>query len=318
MRAAVKGYGYYLPARIVTNDELAGSIDTNDEWIVERTGIKQRHIAGEGEFTSHLGAKAAINALKNAGLEPNDIDMLILATTTPDDTMPATATKIQQQIGMTRGSAFDVNAACSGFVYAMTIADSFIKSGAAKRILVVGAETFSRILDWKDRSTCILFGDGAAALVLEASQEEDKGVLFAKIYSDGNHHAILNTSGGVSSTGTAGYVSMNGKEVFRHAVSKMSDSVLEALASLNLDVAAIDKLIPHQANVRILQAVGKRIGLPEEKLVSTVAYNANTSSASIPLAIAYAADKGQINPGDLLVMPALGAGLTWGTCIIRW
>ena len=302
--AEIKGYGSYLPERVVTNFELQETLDTNDEWIVERTGIKQRHIAAQGELTSDLGAKAASAALANSGLKPEDIDLLILATTTPDDTMPSTATKIQHKIGMKKGAAFDINAACAGFVYALTIANNFIRSGSAKRVLVVGAETYSRIIDWNDRSTAILFGDGA-------------GILFSKLYSDGEYHSILNTTGGVSSTGNAGFLTMHGKEVFRHAVAKMSDAVLEGLLATGLTNADIDWVIPHQANVRILQAVGKKLNIGDDRLISTVANHANTSAASIPLAFSVAYDNGKLKSGHVLAIPALGAGLTWGACIIR-
>ena len=315
--AEIKGYGSYLPKRIVTNFELQETLDTNDEWIVERTGIKQRHIAAKGEFTSDLGAQAASAALTNSGLKPEDIDLLILATTTPDDTMPSTATKIQHKIGMKKGAAFDVNAACAGFVYALTIANNFIRSGSAKRVLVVGAETYSRIIDWNDRSTAILFGDGAAAFVLEGVENSEKGILFSKLYSDGEYHSILNTTGGVSSTGKAGFLTMHGKEVFRHAVAKMSDAVSEGLAATGLTNADIDWVIPHQANVRILQAVGKKLNIGDDRLISTVAKHANTSAASIPLAFSVAYDNGKLKSGQLLAIPALGAGLTWGACIIR-
>lgn len=316
----VKGYGSYLPQRIVTNLDLEKTLDTNDAWIAERTGIKQRHIAAEGELTSHLGAQAALRALENAGLKPDDIDLLLVATTTPDSTLPATATKIQHQIGMTRGAAFDLNAACAGFVYALITADSFLRAGNAKRALVIGAETYSRILDWKDRSTAILFGDGAAALVLEATvkDSENRGILYSKIYSDGQYESILNTTGGISSTKTAGVITMNGKEVFRHATAKMADVVSEGLAKLSLAIEDVDWVIPHQANMRIMQAIVKRLGIPDEKLISTVAMHANTSAASIPLAIAHAVSQNKIRRGQLMVLPALGAGLAWGACIIRW
>lgn len=322
VRARVAGYGAYLPQRVVTNGELEGRLETNDAWIAERTGIRQRHVAAEGELTSHLGAKAAQEALLKAGLKADDVDIVLVATTTPDDTMPSTATKIQHQLGMTRGAAFDINAACSGFVYALTVANSLICSGAAQRVLVIGAETYSRILDWTDRSTCILFGDGAAALLLEAAQGKgeasDRGVLFTRIYSDGQYHSILNTTGGVSSTQAAGFLTMQGKEVFRHAVSKMADALEEGLEQLGLTAEAIDWVIPHQANIRIMQGVEKRLGLKEGKLISTVDKHANTSAASIPLAIHFAAENGLIKEGNLLALPALGAGLTWGACFLRW
>lgn len=319
MISTVKGYGSYLPARIVKNSDLEKTLDTNDVWITERTGIKQRHIAADDEMTSHLGTKAAQQALAIAGLKPDDIDLVIVATSTPDNTMPSTATKVQHQLGMTRGAAFDVNAACSGFVYAMSIADNFIRSGNAKRALVIGAEVMSRILDWEDRSTCILFGDGAGAMILEAADEKDKkGVLLTKILSDGQYYDILNTTGGVSATKTAGFITMNGKEVFRHAVAKMAEVVSESLAGLGLTTRDVDWVIPHQANVRILQAVAKRLELAEDQLISTVSIHANTSAASIPLALCETVAAGKIKPGQLLILPALGSGLTWGTCIIRW
>ncbi len=320
MISVVRGYGSYLPERIVKNSELEKTLDTQDAWIIERTGIRQRHIAAPEEMTSHLGTKAAANALANAGLSPDDIDLIVVATATPDNTMPSTATKIQHMLGMTKGAAFDVNAACSGFVYALSIADSYIKSGNAKRVMVIGAETCSRILDWSDRSTCILFGDGAGALILEAADKtkEKRGILHIRIISDGQYYDILNTTGGVSSTKTAGFITMNGKEVFRHAVAKMAEVVMEGLATLNFTHNQIDWVIPHQANVRILQSVAKKLGISEEKLISTVPLHANTSAASIPLALSDAASKGQIQPGQLLVIPALGSGLTWGACIIRW
>lgn len=322
LRATVIGYGAYLPERIVTNAELEKTIDTTDAWITERTGIRQRHIAADGELTSHIGAKAAQAVLTKAGITADDVDLIITATTTPDDTMPSTATKIQHQLGMTRGAAFDVNAACSGFVYALSIADSMIRSGAVKRVLVIGAETYSRILDWSDRSTCILFGDGAGALLLEAQEGKgdasDRGMLYSQLYSDGQYHAILNTNGGVSSTGSAGFLTMEGKEVFRHAVAKMSDSLVAGLDQLGLASEAVDWVIPHQANIRIMQGVQKRLGVAPGKLITTVENHANTSAASIPLAIAQAAENGLLQQGQLLALPALGAGLTWGACFLRW
>ena len=316
-RAVVLGTGAYLPQRIVTNADLEKIVETNNDWIVERTGIKQRHLAADGELTSDLAVHAARQALQNANAAPETIDLVILATTTPDDTMPSTATKIQHRLGITRGAAFDVNAACSGFVYAMMIANSFIVSGQAKRVLVIGAETYSRILNWEDRGTCILFGDGAAALVLEA-QESERGVLFSNIHSDGQYTSLLQTDGGVSSTMTSGKMSMLGKEVFRHAVSKMPAAVEEGLAALNLPLSAIDWLVPHQANMRILAGVAQKLHLSEDKVVATVPLHANTSAASIPLALHLASHDGRIKQGDLVACPALGAGLTWGCTIIRW
>jgi 3-oxoacyl-[acyl-carrier-protein] synthase-3 len=322
LRSVVKGYGAYLPAKILTNAELEKTIETNDSWIVERTGIRQRHIAAEGEYTSHLAMKAAQAALARANLAANDIDLLILATTTPDESMPSTATKVQHLLGMTQGAAFDLAAACSGFVYGLATADAYIRSGQAKRVLVIGAETFSRLVDWNDRATCILFGDGAGAVVLEAEEGKgnaaDRGILFTKLYSDGQYNSILRTTGGISSGRDVGYVTMAGKEVFRHAVAKMSDVVTEGLNALSLQAANADWVIPHQANSRILDSVAKRLELGKEKMISTVAEHANTSAASIPLALSVAADQGKIKRGQLLVMPALGAGLTWGACILRW
>jgi len=316
-RAVILGTGAHLPDRIMTNRDFEASLDTSHEWIVERTGIEQRHIAASGECTSDLAVKAGAEALKNAGIQPDSIDLVILATTTPDDTMPSTATKVQHRLGITRGAAFDVNAACSGFVYAMSIANSFIISGQAKRILVIGAETYSRILDWNDRGTCILFGDGAAALVLEA-QEGERGILHSGIHSDGQYTGLLATSGGVSSTQKAGMLFMSGKDIFRHAVSKMPAAVEEGMAALGLPISAIDWLVPHQANMRILHGVAQKLHIGEEKVVATVKNHANTSAASIPLALHLASGDGRIRPGQLIACPALGAGLTWGCTLIRW
>jgi len=309
-RAVVIGTGAYLPSRIVTNAELPAHLETSNEWIVERTGIEQRHLAAEGETTSDLATLAGADAIKNAGIDANSIDLVILATTTPDDTMPATATKVQHKLGITRGAAFDVNAACSGFVYAMTIANSFIAAGQAKRILVIGAETYSRILDWNDRTTCILFGDGAAAILLDA-QESERGIVFSNIHSDGQYTEQLKTPMG-------GTLFMAGKEIFRHAVAKMPAAVEEGLAALGLPASAIDWLVPHQANMRILNGVAQKLAIGEGRVISTVAKHANTSAASIPLALHFAAKDGKIRPGQLIACPALGAGLTWGCTLIRW
>lgn len=318
LRAVVRGYGHYLPPRVVTNVELEKTVDTNDAWIRERTGITQRHIADEGVLTSDLAVKAAEAALKVAGMQPDDIDLIVLGTTTPDLTMPSTATRVQEKLGMTRGAAFDVQAACSGFVYIMAVANNFIRAGAARRVLVIGAEVYSRILDWNDRNTCILFGDGAGALVLEAVENSERGILATEIHSDGRLMEILNTTGGVSATKTAGFLTMAGKEVFRHAVEKMAGCTLEALETLNIPLKSIDWVVPHQANQRILASTAKKLGVGSEKLISTVEKHANTSAASIPLALSLAAENKQFSEGDLIVMPALGAGLTWGTCILRW
>lgn len=321
-RAVITGWGAYLPERIVTNDELAQTIDTNDEWIRERTGICQRHVAATGEFTSDLAAKAGRKALDKAGLGAEDIDLIIVATSTPDDTLPATAAKVQHKLGITRGAAFDINAVCSGFLYALTNADAFIASGKAKTVLVIGAETYSRILDWNDRGTCILFGDGAGAVVLQAQEgagtNADRGILTSEIHCDGQYAPLLGSSGGVSSTQTAGFLFMHGKEIFRHAVGKMADSVEHCLQDVGLTTNDIQWLVPHQANMRILQATAKRLNIPEERVILTVAEHANTSAASIPLALSIAADAGKFSPGDLIAAPALGAGLTWGACLLRW
>lgn len=321
-RAVVAGIGAYLPERVMKNAEFEALVETTDQWIAERTGIRERRIAAEGEFTSDLATAAAKDALKKASLKPDDIDVLILATCTPDETMPAAAVKVQHKLGMTRGAAFDVNAACSGFVYAVSLANALIVSGQANRVLVVGAETFSRILDWKDRSTCILFGDGAGAMILEAEEQPgkntDRGVLEAHIGSDGQYAPILGVSGGVSSTQTAGTLFMAGKEVYRHAVAKMPQAVEQSMAAIGLPVSALDWLAPHQANQRILSAVAEKLGVAESKAVSTVAGHANTSAASIPLALYEAVRDGRIKPGHLIACPALGAGLTWGCFVVRW
>ncbi|MDE3060157.1 MAG: ketoacyl-ACP synthase III [Pseudomonadota bacterium] len=321
-RAVILGTGAYLPQRVMENADFEKMLETNHQWIVERTGIERRHIAAEGELTSDLATQAGKQALENAEVSPDDIDLVIVATTTPDDTMPATAVKVQHKLGMMRGAAFDVNAACSGFVYAMTVANSFIVSGQAKRVLVIGAETYSRILDWTDRTTCILFGDGAAALVLEAQEQpgtsNDRGILFAGIHSDGQYTHLLNTTGGVSSTMTAGKLYMAGKEIFRHAVIKMPEAVEEGMRALGLPASAVDWLVPHQANMRILNGVAQKLHVSEDKVISTVAGHANTSAASIPLALHAGSRDGRIKKGQLLACPALGAGLTWGCFIARW
>lgn len=315
-RAVVIGTGAYLPNRIMKNAELPAHLETNSEWIIERTGIEQRHIADTNETTSDLGTQAGLQAIKNAGIAANTIDLVILATTTPDDTMPSSASKIQHRLGITNGAGFDINAACSGFVYAMSIANSFIVSGQAKRVMVIGAETYSRILDWQDRGTCILFGDGAAAVVLEAQEGSgtnyDRGVLFSKIHSDGKYEHLIKAEG------TAGLFKMDGKDVFRHAVSKMPAAVEEGLQDLGLSKDAIDWLVPHQANIRILNAVAQKLGLADDKIVATVAKHANTSAASIPLALHEAVSDGRIKQGQIIACPALGSGLTWGCTIIRW
>ena len=322
LRPVVLSTGACLPARIMTNAEFENTLDTSDAWIEGRTGIKQRHIAGVGELTSDLAVKAGSQAIADARVPAGSIDLVILATTTPDDTMPATAVKVQHRLGITGGAAFDINAACSGFVYALAVANSFILARQAKRVLVIGAETYSRILDWKDRATCILFGDGAAAMLLEAREQkgapEDRGVLFARIHSDGQYAPLLGTQGGISATQTAGTVFMAGKEIFRHAVAKMPAATEEAMRTIGLPTTAIDWLAPHQANQRILAGVAQKLHMGEEKVISTVSDHANTSAASIPLALHVASHDGRLKNGQLVACPALGAGLTWGCALIRW
>ena len=314
--------GAYLPKRIITNDELSKRIDTTDEWIVQRTGIGERRVAAEGETTSDLAVKAAEQALHSAGLRGADIDALILATATPDHTFPATATRVQHRIGMTGGFAMDVQAVCSGFVYALAVADNFIKAGQAKRALVIGAETFSRILDWNDRNTCVLFGDGAGALIIEAGEgkgnAKDRGVLCTHLFSDGAHYEKLYVNGGPSSTQTTGVVHMDGKEVFRHAVVNLAAAVDAAIASTGVTADDIDWLVPHQANRRIMDGMAHRLKLPPEKVVYTIERHANTSAASIPLALAEAVTDGRIQRGQLVLMEAMGGGFTWGSALLRW
>jgi len=321
IRAQVVGCGAYLPERILTNEELARRIDTSDEWIVQRTGIRQRHIAAEGELCSDLARRAAQRALADAGMVGEELDLLILATTTPDNTFPATATKVQAQLGMTKGAAFDVQAVCSGFIYALAVADNFIKAGQARSALVIGAETFSRILDWNDRGTCVLFGDGAGAVVLRAAPLEgphDRGILSTHIHSDGRDYKMLYVDGGPSSTQTAGVVHMDGREVFRSAVHRLAEAVDEALAANHLTAADVDWLVPHQANRRIIDSMGRKLGLDASKVVVTIARHANTSAASVPLALAEAVGEGRIRPGQLVLMEAMGGGLTWGASLVRW
>jgi 3-oxoacyl-[acyl-carrier-protein] synthase-3 len=322
IRSIVEGCGAYLPERIVTNEELARRVDTSDEWIVQRTGIRSRHVAADGEFTSHLATRAAIHALERAGMTAADIDMIVLATSTPDETFPATAAAVQANIGMTRGAAFDVQAVCSGFVYALSVADSMIKNGMAGAALVIGAETFSRILDWQDRGTCVLFGDGAGAVVLRAGQGQgtaaDRGILASTLHSDGRQHDLLYVDGGPSSTRTTGYLRMQGREVFKHAVTNLAAVVGETLEKAGLDAGAIDWLVPHQANKRIIDGTGRKLGLSPDKVVLTVERHANTSAASIPLALEAATSDGRIRRGHVVLLEAMGGGLTWGANLIRW
>lgn len=322
IRSVVAGCGSYLPERVVTNADLAKLVDTTDEWIVSRSGIHQRHLAAEGELTSDLGLAAAQAALDNAGLTVDDIDLIVMATTTPDDTFPATATKIQMKLGMHHGAAFDIQAVCSGFVYAMSVADNFIKSGQSKGALVIGAETFSRLLDWEDRTTCVLFGDGAGAVVLKpeeaAGELSDRGMLTAHLHSDGRYRDKLYVDGGPSSTQTVGHVRMIGKDVFRHAVVNIADVITEALDATGYTIDDIDWFVPHQANRRILEGTAKRIGLPLEKVVMTVGQHGNTSAASVPLALDTALKDGRIKSGDLVLLEAMGGGFTWASALLRW
>jgi len=322
IRSVVRGHGAALPKRVMTNKELEDVVETSDEWIVQRTGIRQRYIAGEGETTASLGAQAARAALDNAGLTPDDIDLVLVATSTPDNTFPATAVDIQRRLGMTHGYAFDMQAVCSGFVYAMATADLYIRGGMAKRVLVIGAETFSRILDWKDRTTCVLFGDGAGALVLEAQEGKgtisDRGILTAHLRSDGTHKDKLYVDGGPSSTGTVGHLRMEGREVFKHAVGMITDVIEAAFAATGTTAEDLDWLVPHQANRRIIDGSAKKLGIPLEKVVVTVDLHGNTSAASIPLALSVAASDGRIKKGDLVMLEAMGGGFTWGALLVRW
>lgn len=319
------GTGSHLPEKVVTNAELAKTIDTTDEWIVERTGIRERRIAKEGETTSMLAFQAAEKALDAAGIEGPDLDLIIVATTTPDNTFPATATKIQAMLGMNKGAAFDVQAVCSGFLYALSIGDNFIRAGQAKNVLVIGAEVFSSIIDWTDRTTCVLFGDGAGAVVLQAQEQaddakkEDKvGILSTHLHSDGKLRDLLITDGGPSTTGTVGKTIMLGREVFRHAVNNLTSVVYEALEANDYTTDDIDWLVPHQANKRILDSTAKKLGIDPKRVVITVDRHANTSAASVPLALDEAVRDGRIQKGQLVLMEAMGGGLTWGSALVRW
>ena len=310
--------GSYLPEKSLSNFDIEKIVDTTDQWITERTGIKKRHIVAKDELTSDISAKAAKKALKAANLKAEDIDLIILATTTPDLTFPSTATTIQAKIGAKNAFAFDVQAVCSGFVYAISTADNFIKSGQVKNALVIGADTLSKIVDWKDRNTCVLFGDGAGAVVLQATEEKNKGIISSKLKSDGKLNDILKTSGGPSLNKKAGIIEMSGKEVFKHAVEKMASCVIASLKEVNLKPEDIDLLVPHQANLRILSSVAKRLKLPKDKVMITVQDHANTSAASIPLALDQAFEENKIKDGDLIVLEALGGGLTWGSVVVRF
>ena len=322
VRTVIRGVGGYLPARVVTNSDLAKLVDTSDAWITERTGIKERRIAAEGELTSTMGAIAARAALDDAGLAPEDIDLIILATSTPDQTFPATAVTIQAELGITHGAAFDVQAVCSGFIFALTTADNYLKSGMFKRALVIGAEAFSRILDWEDRSTCVLFGDGAGAVVVEAQKLNgvmtDRGILATCLRSDGRYRDKLYVDGGPSSTGTVGHLRMDGPEVFRHAVTKISEVIGTTLDQAGYKASDIDWFVPHQANKRILDGAAKKLGLDKDRIIITLDKHANTSAASIPLALNAARADGRIKTGDLVLLEAMGGGFTWGAVLLRW
>jgi 3-oxoacyl-[acyl-carrier-protein] synthase III len=321
VRSQVAGCGAYLPERIVTNVELADRLDTSDEWIRQRTGIGERRVAAPGELTSDLAIRAGEKALASAGLSARDLDLLVVATATPDNTFPATATKVQARLGMSRGAAFDVQAVCAGFIFALSVADNALRLGQARTALIIGAETFSRILDWDDRSTCVLFGDGAGALVLKAVSASSAGgrfVLSNHLHSDGCQYEILYVDGGPSSTRSTGLLRMQGREVFRHAVQHLSEVVDEALRANDLTAADIDWLVPHQANSRIIDGMGRKLGLPPDRIVMTIERHANTSAASIPLALEAAVEDGRIKPGHLVLMEALGGGLSWGASLVRW
>ncbi len=331
-RSEILGCGSYLPERIVTNEELAKTVDTSDEWIRSRSGIAQRHIAADGESTSDLAVKAGQRALEHAGISAAEVDLIICATTTPDNTFPSTAAKVQSRIGMVGGAAFDVQAVCSGFIFGLAIADNFIRCGQAKTVLLIGAETFSRILDWTDRGTCVLFGDGAGAIVMRAMPEDEnhegagngkghnsgRGVLSTHIHSDGTHYDLLYVDGGPSTTQTVGHLRMNGREVFRHAVTNLASVVDEALDANGLERADLDWLVPHQANKRIIDSTAKKLGMSMDHVVLTVEQHANTSAASIPLALDVAVKDGRIKRGDLVLLEAMGGGLTWGAGLVRW
>ncbi|MDP7652500.1 MAG: beta-ketoacyl-ACP synthase III [Rhodospirillales bacterium] len=327
----IAGCGSYLPQRVLTNDELATKVDTSDAWIVERTGIHQRHIAAEGEFTSDLAFKAAERALADAGLVAKDVDMIVVATTTPDNTFPSVATQVQAKLGLGNGAAFDVQAACSGFIYGLAVADNFVKAGQARTVLVIGAETMSRILDWKDRATCVLFGDGAGAVVLVAAENdlgnpghsrtgnsEARGILSTHLHSDGSLADLLYVDGGPSTSQATGYLRMQGREVFRRAVVNLTDVVLETIAANGLTADDIDWVVPHQANKRILDGTARKLKLPPERIVVTIDRHANTSAASIPLALDVAVRDGRIKDGQLILMEAMGGGMTWGAGLVRW
>jgi 3-oxoacyl-[acyl-carrier-protein] synthase-3 len=322
LRSVVLGCGSYLPNRVVSNEELAGAVETSDAWIVQRTGIRQRHVAATGELTSDLGIQAARAALSNAHVDAQSIDLIVLATSTPDYTFPAAAVSVQAGLGITRGAAFDLQAVCSGFVYGLATADGLLRTGTYKRALVIGAETFSRILDWSDRTTCVLFGDGAGAVVIEAQQQpggsEDRGILTTHLRSDGRHKSKLYVDGGPSSTQTVGHLRMEGRAVFKHAVAMITDVIEDAFRATGYTAADIDWFVPHQANKRIIDDSARKLGIAPEKVVTTVGMHGNTSAASIPLALNVAIKDGRIKKGDLVLMEAMGGGFTWGSVLVRW
>jgi len=322
IRSVIRGIGAHLPARIMTNDDLSEFVETSNDWIVERTGIHQRHIAEDGETTSDLGVAAARQAMIRAGIDPIDIDLIICATATPDRTFPATAVRIQSMLGITTGAAFDIQAVCSGFVYALVCADNFLKAGQSRRALVIGAETFSRILDWEDRSTCVLFGDGAGAVVLEAQPQRgdrnDRGIIASRLRSDGRFEDLLYVDGGPSSTKTVGHLRMNGREVFRHAIQKISGIIEETLLASGYAADEIDLFIPHQANKRILDGIAKKLDVPPERIIITLDKHGNTSAASIPLALNHAFEQHKLTEGKLVLLEAMGGGFTWGALLVRW
>ena len=322
LRSVITGCGAYLPKRVLTNDDLAEMVDTTDRWIVERTGIRQRHIAAEGEKTSDLSVAAARRALEDAGVGAEELDLIVLATSTPDETFPATATAVQASLGVKQGAAFDIQAVCTGFIYALAVADNFIKAGQSKCALVIGAETFSRILDWEDRATCVLFGDGAGATVLQAVEGEgviaDRGILSTHLHADGSKHDLLYVDGGPSSTQTTGHVRMLGRELYRQAVVNLAAVVKETLDASGISAEEIDWLVPHQANKRIIDSTVRKLGLDAEKVIVTIERHANTSAASVPLALAEAVADGRIKRGDMVLMEAMGGGFTWGACLVRW
>ncbi|WP_156453051.1 beta-ketoacyl-ACP synthase III [Polycladidibacter stylochi] len=322
LRSVVLGCGSYLPEKTITNHDLEKMVDTTDEWIVQRSGIRERHVAAEGEYTSDLATKAAQAALVHAGLEASDIDLIVLATATPDHTFPATAVEVQRKLGITHGFAFDIQAVCSGFVYAMTTADAYLRGGMAKRALVIGAETFSRILDWSDRTTCVLFGDGAGAVILEAQEgdaaECGRGVVSCQLRSDGNHKEKLYVDGGPSTTQTTGHLRMQGKEVFKHAVGMVTDVIQACFDETGTTAEDLNWFVPHQANKRIIDASAKKLGISPEKVIQTVAYHGNTSAGSIPLALDSLVKSGRVKEGDLMMLEAMGGGFTWGAVMLRW